>query len=63
MVLVTGEMEVTYQGRSPIVLQAGQYAYGPAKVPHGAKCRSQDACTVFIAFDLPVDAFAYEGQL
>jgi len=27
-------------------------------VPHAAKCRSQDVCTVFIAFDLPVDAFA-----
>jgi quercetin dioxygenase-like cupin family protein len=63
MVLITGELEVAYQGRSPIVLQAGQYAYGPAKVPHGAKCRSQDACTLFIAFDLPVDAIAFEGQL
>ena len=63
MVLLTGEVEVTYQGRSPIVLQTGQYAYGPAKTPHGAKCRSQDACTLFITFDLPVDAIAYEGQL
>jgi quercetin dioxygenase-like cupin family protein len=63
MVLVTGELEVTYQGHSPIMLQAGQYAYGPAKAPHGAKCRSQGACTLFIAFDQPVDAIAYEGQL
>jgi quercetin dioxygenase-like cupin family protein len=63
MVLVTGELEVTYQGVSPVVLQAGQYAYGPAKAPHAARCRSQNACTLFIAFDLPVDAVAFEGKL
>ena len=63
MVLLTGELEVTYQGRSPIVLQTGQYAYGPAKAPHAARCRSQDPCTLFIAFDLPVDAVPYDGKL
>jgi quercetin dioxygenase-like cupin family protein len=63
MVLVTGELEVTYQGVSPVVLQAGQYAYGPAKAPHAARCRSQNACTLFIAFDLPVDAMKFDGKL
>ncbi len=63
MVLVAGELEVTYQGVSPVVLQAGQYAYGPAKAPHAAKCRSQGPCTLFIAFDLPVDAMAFDGKL
>jgi quercetin dioxygenase-like cupin family protein len=63
MVLLTGELEVTYQGRSPVVLVKGQYAYGPPKAPHGAKCRSQEPCTLFIAFDLPVDAVAYDGKL
>jgi quercetin dioxygenase-like cupin family protein len=63
MVLIGGELEVTYQGRSPIVLQTGQYAYGPAEAPHSAKCRSQDPCTLFIAFDLPVDAIPYDGKL
>ena len=63
MVLVTGELEVTYRGVSPVVLQAGQYAYGPAKAPHAAKCRSQGPCTLFIAFDLPVDAVAFDGKL
>jgi quercetin dioxygenase-like cupin family protein len=63
MVLITGELEVTYQGRSPIVLQTGQYGYGPAKAPHAVKCRSEDACTLFITFDRPVDAIPYEGQL
>jgi quercetin dioxygenase-like cupin family protein len=63
MVLVTGELEVTYQGRSPVVLQKGQYAYGPAKAPHVAHCRSQEPCTLFIAFDTAVDAVAFEGRM
>lgn len=63
MVLVTGELEVMYQGRSAVVLQAGQYAYGPAKAPHVGTCRSKVPCTLFIAFDEPVDAMAFEGKL
>jgi quercetin dioxygenase-like cupin family protein len=63
MVLVTGELEVTYQGRSPVVLQKGQYAYGPSKAPHAAHCRSQEPCTLFIAFDTAVDALAFEGRM
>lgn len=63
IVLVTGELEVTYQGRSAVVLQAGQYAYGPPKAPHAGKCRSQGPCTLFISFDEPVDAMAFEGKL
>jgi quercetin dioxygenase-like cupin family protein len=63
MVLVTGELEVQYQGRSPIVLQTGQYAYGPAALPHTAFCRSAGPCTLFIAFDTEVDALPYQGKL
>jgi quercetin dioxygenase-like cupin family protein len=63
MVLVTGELEVRYQGRSPIVLQTGQYAYGPAGVPHNAVCRSAGPCTLFIAFDTEVDALPFQGKL
>ena len=63
MVLVTGEFEVTYQGHPPVVLTPGQYAWGPAKAPHRARCRSTGPCTLFIAFDLPVDAVAFEGKL
>ena len=63
MVLVTGELEVQYQGRSPIVLQTGQYAYGPAALPHAAFCRSAGPCTLFIAFDTEVDALPYQGKL
>jgi quercetin dioxygenase-like cupin family protein len=63
MVLVTGELEVQYQGRSAVVLQAGQYAYGPAKVPHAARCRSEVPCTLFVAYDSEVDALPFEGKL
>lgn len=58
MVLVTGEMGVTYDGQDPVVLEPGTYAYGPAKKPHSATCRSSDPCTLFIAFVDPVDALA-----
>lgn len=56
MVLVTGEMSVTYEGQEPVVLKPGMYAYGPAKLPHSANCLSSEPCVLFIAFELPVDA-------
>jgi quercetin dioxygenase-like cupin family protein len=63
MVLVAGELHVTYQGQPSSVLKAGTYAYGPAKAPHKATCVSSDACVLFIAFESPVDAHAFEGSL
>jgi quercetin dioxygenase-like cupin family protein len=63
MVLVSGELEVVYRGQPNTKLQPGQYAYGPPKVPHAAWCRSKDPCTLFIAFEQPVDALPYEGKL
>ena len=63
MVLVSGKLEVAYQGRSAVVLEAGQYAYGPAKMPHAGTCRSDTPCTLFIAFDTAVDAQRYDGKL
>ena len=56
MVLVAGEMHVTYDGHKPVVLKAGSYAYGPAKLPHSAQCKGKAACVLFIAFEGPVDA-------
>jgi len=56
MVLVSGELEVTYDGQEPALLAPGTYAYGPAEKPHGATCRSAEPCTLFIAFVDPVDA-------
>ncbi len=63
MALVTGELEVTYQGQQPATLKIGDYAYGPAKLPHAAVCASSDACTLFIAFEGAVDAHAFDGSL
>lgn len=58
MVLVTGRLEVTYKGQAATTLETGTYAYGPAKLPHQAVCLSDDPCTLFIAFEGPVDAHA-----
>ena len=63
MILVGGELDVTYQGHAPTKLKAGSYAYGPAKLPHKATCVGADPCTLFIAFELPIDATAHEGAL
>lgn len=61
MVLVTGELAVRYQDAAEVVLRPGSYAYGPAGLPHQAHCRSEQPCTLFIAFEGPVDAIAHSG--
>ncbi len=63
MILVTGELSVQYEGAEATALSAGEYAYGPAGLPHRASCVSSDPCTLFIAFVGPVDALAFEGAL
>lgn len=55
MVLVSGELHVTYDGQATAELTPGMYAYGPAAAPHRAECRSADPCVLFIAFEGPVD--------
>lgn len=56
MVLISGELHVTYDGRAPVVLRPGMYAYGPAKAVHHGRCVSDEPCVLFIAFEGPVDA-------
>lgn len=56
MVLVSGELDVTYEGEATVKLKPGMYAYGPAGKPHGATCRKGDPCVLFIAFESPLDA-------
>lgn len=56
MMLATGELRVRYQGNAPALLRAGHYAYGPTRLPHEATCVSKSPCTLFIAFEGPVDA-------
>ena len=57
MLLVTGELEVTYEGEPSQILKAGSYAYGPAEKPHKAKCLNSGDCLLFIALVNPFDAF------
>ena len=56
MVLVAGELEVTYQGQVSARLTPGTYAYGPPGRPHGGRCVSDAPCVLFIAFESAVDA-------
>lgn len=63
MVLVSGRLEVHYKGQPRTTLNKGDYAYGPAKLPHLAHCRSAEPCQLFISFDDPVDALPYEGEI
>ena len=60
MVLVEGELHVDYDGQDSVVMNPGTYAYGPAKLPHVASCRSEEPCVLFIAFERPVDAIPVE---
>jgi quercetin dioxygenase-like cupin family protein len=61
MVLVSGELHVTYDGHETTVLKPGTYAYGPAKLPHEALCAGDEPCILAIAFEAPVDAFPSEN--
>jgi len=63
MVLVGGRLQVDYVGAPPTTLTAGQYAYGPAGLPHRGTCLGKAACTLFIAFEGPVDAVPFQGDL
>ena len=57
MVLVEGQLRVSYDGQDPVTLEPGVYGYGPAQKPHAATCLSDGPCTLFIAFTKPIDAF------
>lgn len=56
IVLVCGEMDVTYDGQDTATIGTGDYAYGPPGVPHSASCAQGEPCILFIAFVDPVDA-------
>lgn len=63
MILLTGRLRVRYQGHPARMLIAGHYAYGPAGLPHEATCMGRQRCTLFIAFEGPVDAELTPGAL
>jgi quercetin dioxygenase-like cupin family protein len=60
MVLVQGELRVTYEGSAPVTLRPGSYAYGPPKLRHDGECVSSEPCVLFIAFEQAVDAHPSE---
>jgi mannose-6-phosphate isomerase-like protein (cupin superfamily) len=60
MVLVKGELHVTYEGQDEVVLTPGTYAYGPAKLKHHGSCVSVEDCVLFIAFEESLDAVPVE---
>lgn len=61
MILIEGELQVTYDAQPTTTLKPGTYAYGPAKRPHTAFCKGTDPCVLFIAFESPLDAVPVEG--
>ena len=61
MILVSGQLEVKYQGAAAATLNPGNYAYGPADLPHRATCIGTAQCHLFIAFEGPVDVVPVEG--
>lgn len=63
MILVEGRLVVRYQGAPAATLRPGTYAYGPPGLPHEAACKGKTRCTLFIAFEGPVDAHAHDGAL
>lgn len=63
MILVSGNLRVEYKGTKPATLAVGDYAFGPAGLPHRAMCLGKESCTLFIAFEGPVDAEPTPDQL
>jgi len=62
MVLVSGDLHVTYDGMKEVLLRTGSYAYVPAKLGHKAHCGKGAPCVLFIAFEEPVDAHPTKGM-
>lgn len=56
MVLVSGELQVRYEGQAATTMKIGTYAYGPAGKAHEATCAKGPDCVLFIAFEAPLDA-------
>jgi len=63
MILIGGKLTVHYKGHPAATLDEGDYAFGPAELPHLATCVSTDPCVLFIAFEKPVDAMPFEGKI
>lgn len=56
IVLVSGTLDVKYDNHEKATIKTGEYAYGPAKLPHTAYCHKGEACVLYIGFVAPLDA-------
>ncbi|MCO6411490.1 MAG: DUF4437 domain-containing protein [Thiogranum sp.] len=56
MVLVSGTLDVTYENHETATIKVGEYAFGPAQLPHSAYCHKGDDCVLYIGFVEPLDA-------
>lgn len=63
MILVSGQLRVNYAGQDPVILEPGNYAYGPSMLGHDAHCTSRSSCVLFVSFESPVDAEPFAGSL
>lgn len=61
MVLVSGTLDVTYDNHEKATIHKGQYAYGPATLPHTAYCHKGESCVLYIGFVTPLDAMPVKG--
>lgn len=62
MVLVSGELVVTYDNHETATIKKGDFAYGPAKLPHKAYCKKGEDCILYIGFVAPLDAIPIEEK-
>ncbi len=60
MILVSGTLDVTYDNHKKATIQTGEYAFGPAKIPHTAYCHKGNDCVLYIGFVAPLDAMPIE---
>lgn len=56
MILISGELDLHYDGQKTLHAGPGMYIYGPAKLAHSGHCVSAVPCELFIAFEGPIDA-------
>ncbi|MBT8140745.1 MAG: cupin domain-containing protein [Gammaproteobacteria bacterium] len=62
MVLVSGTLDVQYDDHEKATIKTGEYAYGPAKLPHSAYCHKGDPCVLYIGFVEPLDAMPIKSS-
>lgn len=60
MVLVSGSLDVSYEGQETTHLETGMYAYGPPEAVHEGACVSEEPCVLMIAFEQPIDAYPHD---